>query len=327
MAASALAGGGDDEAANTNQNTSANNDFAANQNAFRTNRPARFGTNGFGRFGTNGFRGRFGGGGFGLPRIVDWQNDARDYEFWVRADDQGNFTIPNVRAGTYTLHAIADGVLGELAVTNIQVAPGSDLALGQINWTPVRYGKQLWDIGVPNRYGSEFFKGDDYYHWGWYLEYPKLFPNDVHYVIGQSDYHKDWFFEQVPHSEDPDNTTGNGRGRATTWTVTFTLPEAVHGRATLRLPICGVGTRSLTVTMNGQSIGTVSNLVYNATINRDGIGGYWTEHNLPFNASPYAIRHQRPRPYRSRRRPHQRRHLRLHSPGTGRKRHSELKRF
>ena len=53
----------------------------------------------------------------------------------------------------------------------------------------------------------------------------------------------------------------------------------------MRLPICGVGSRSLTATMNDQSIGTVSNLTYNATINRDGIGGYWMEHNLAFDAS------------------------------------------
>ncbi len=54
-----------------------------------TNRFGQSGTNGFGRFGTNGFRGRFGGGRFGLPRIVDWQNDAKNYEFWVHARRDG----------------------------------------------------------------------------------------------------------------------------------------------------------------------------------------------------------------------------------------------
>ncbi len=37
--------------------------------------------------------------------------------------------------------------------------------------------------------------------------------------------------------------------------------------------------------MNDQSIGDVTGLGYNATINRDGIGGYWGEHDLVFNAS------------------------------------------
>jgi rhamnogalacturonan endolyase len=243
-------------------------------------------TNGFARSGTNNFRARArGGGGFGGPRIVDWQNDAKNYEFWVRADADGNFSIPNVRAGKYSLHAIADGVLGDLTVSNIVVESGKNLSLANVNWHPVRFGRQLWDIGIPNRDASEFFKGDDYFHWGWYLEYPKLFPNDVNFTVGKSDFRKDWFFEQVPHNENPANTTGGGQGRATTWTINFNLPDAPHGKAILRLAICGVGARSIAATVNDQSIGNVTGLVYNATINRDGIGGYWKEHDLAFDAS------------------------------------------
>ncbi len=246
---------------------------------------------GLGRLGTNGFgRGRFGrgggGGGSGGPaRVVNWQNDAKNYEFWVAADEHGNFQIPNVRPGTYTLHAIADGVLGDFSLSNMVVSAGEKLELGKVHWQPVRHGRQLWDIGVPNRDASEFFKGDDYYHWGWYVQYAKLFPNDVNFVVGQSDYRRDWFFEQVPHSENPTNTTGAGSGRATTWTVNFTLPATVHGKATLRLAICGVGARSIVVSLNSQVIGRVTDLVYNATINRDGIGGYWEEHDLDFDAA------------------------------------------
>ena len=33
--------------------------------------------------------------------------------------------------------------------------------------------------------------------------YAELFPNDVNYTIGKSDYTKDWYFEQVPHNENP----------------------------------------------------------------------------------------------------------------------------
>ena len=287
------AGGGEDE---TNYLRNFGNFGGTNGEFNATNFPSRysgnftnqFGTNRFARFGTNGFRargGRGGGGGFGGPRIVDWQNDAKNYEFWVRADAAGNFSIPNVRAGKYSLHAIADGVLGDLTVSNIVVETGKNLSLDNVNWRPVRYGRQLWDIGIPNRDASEFFKGDDYFHWGWYLEYPKLFPNDVHFVIGKSDFHKDWFFEQVPHNENPANTTGSGQGRSTTWTINFNLPAAPRGKAILRLAICGVGARSIAATMNEHSIGNVTGLVYNATINRDGIGGYWKEHDLAFEAS------------------------------------------
>ncbi len=268
-----LAGGGDDEAAMTNLNNSAgsstNENFsqpnpAAASTSSSTNRPSR---------------------GGGLPRIVDWQTDAKNYQFWVRAEDDGTFSIPNVRPGNYSLHAIADGVLGDLTVTNITANAGENLALGKINWQPVRYGQQLWDIGIPNRKGSEFFKGDDYFHWGWYLRYPKLFPLDVNFVIGKSDFHKDWFFEQVPYNTNASNITGNGHGDSTTWAVLFNLTNAPHGKATLRLALCGIGTRTLWCDMNRTNIGVLTNLVYNATINRDGIGGYWSERNITFDAS------------------------------------------
>src|SRR6185437_9192835 len=137
-------------------------------------------------------------GGFRLPRVVQWQNDAKNYEFWVRGDAKGNFSIPNVRPGTYTLHAIADGVLGEFALSNVTVRAGQTLKLGSLAWQPVRYGRQLWDIGIPNRNASEFLAGNDYFHWGWYLQYPKLFPEDITCHIGRSNFHYDWFIEQVP---------------------------------------------------------------------------------------------------------------------------------
>jgi rhamnogalacturonan endolyase len=215
---------------------------------------------------------------------MTWQNDAKHYQFWVRGDAGGRFTIPKVRPGTYELHAIADGVLGEYAKADITVAPGQKIDLGKLAWKPVRYGRQLWDIGIPNRSGAEFFKGDDYFHWGWYLEYPKLFPNDVDYTIGQSDYRKDWFFEQVPHATREDNT-GRGSGRATTWTIHFNAPQDLRGKAILRLALSGVSARSIAVTVNDQPAGTVTGLVYNATINRDGIQGSWVEKDVTFDAA------------------------------------------
>jgi len=215
---------------------------------------------------------------------VNWQNDAKHYEFWVRGGADGSFSIPNVRPGNYTLSAITDGVLGEFAKANITVTSGQPLKLGTLQWQPVRYGKQLWDIGIPSRDASEFFKGDDYFHWGWYLQYPKLFPNDVDYTIGKSDFHKDWFFEQVPHNTDLTNDTGRSQGRATPWTIHYNLGKDPHGKAVLRLAICGIGARSIDVSVNGKPVGSVTGLRYNATINRDGIGGYWTERDVTFDA-------------------------------------------
>ncbi|MGA2052512.1 MAG: polysaccharide lyase family protein [Opitutales bacterium] len=219
----------------------------------------------------------------------DWQKDAKHYEFWVRGDENGNFTIPKVRPGTYELHAIADGVLGEYAKANITLQAGQALDLGRLNWQPVRYGRQLWDIGVPNRFASEFLDGDNFWHWGWYVQYARQFPNDITYTIGKSDYRKDWFFEQVPHLEKIDGANSDTQGRATTWTVNFHLNEAPTGRAVLRLAICGVGStmgrRGLQVGVNGQQVGNVLHLRYINAVTRDNVGGYWTERDVAFDAS------------------------------------------
>jgi rhamnogalacturonan endolyase len=215
---------------------------------------------------------------------LNWQNDAKHYEFWTVGDASGHFRIPNVRPGKYQLHAIADGVFGELAGDVVTIEPGKNPDLGTIEWKPIRYGKQIWEIGIPNRSGVEFFKGDEYFKWGWYLEYAKLFPGDVTYTIGKSDYRKDWFFEQVPHAINDDGT-GRAQGRPTTWTIRFTMPTAPAGKATLRLGLCGVSARSIQIGVNGQTAGTITGLVYNATLNRDGIAGSWVEKNLAFDAA------------------------------------------
>ncbi len=212
---------------------------------------------------------------------VDWQTDAKHYEFWVRGDAQGRFTIPNVRPGAYTLHAIADGVLGEYMKADVTVAAGQTLDLGRLTWTPVRHGRQLWDIGVPDRTAREYLHGDKGRQWGLYLQYPKDFPSDVHYVIGKSDYHKDWNYAQVPRAQD---ATGSGNGPATTWSVSFDLPAAPHGRATLCLALAGSSARHIAVAVNDRPAGDTGPIPDTATIRRDALRGYWRERDITFDA-------------------------------------------
>ncbi len=226
----------------------------------------------------------------GTPRTIDWQTDAKHYEFWAFADNSGKFRLNAVRPGNYTLHAFADGVLGELAKADITVSAGKPLDLGTIDWTPERHGKQIWEIGYPNRTGAEFAKGDDYAHDGMFLVYAKMFPNDVNYVVGKSDYRKDWFFEQVPHSTDPENkpagyNAGTKPGRATPWTISFDLAQAPKGKAHLRIALASTSTRQLDVVVNDQPAGTVEHLVVDGAIARNGIIGVWSEKDFVFDAS------------------------------------------
>lgn len=224
------------------------------------------------------------------PRQVDWQTDAKFYQFWARGGEDGFFSIPHVRPGVYTLHAFADGVLGEFTKADITVEAGKPLTLGTLAWTPVRRGRPLWEIGIPNRNGSEFFKGDAYSQMDISLQYAAFFPNDVHYVIGKSDFRKDWFFQQVPHNVDPNaratpffGVRGND-GKATPYAVEFALPAAPRGKATLRLAICGGGASRIDVSINDQSAGRVAPLVGDGVITRHQIQGIWYERELSFDA-------------------------------------------
>ncbi len=219
--------------------------------------------------------------GFRGQQTIDWQNDAKHYEFWTRGKDDGTFSIPAVRAGKYTLHAIADNVLGEFTKTDITIEPGKSLDLGKLDWKPVRYGKQLWEIGVPDRTCAEFKFGDRAYSWGLYNQYPKLFPNDVHYIVGQSDYHKDWYLMQVPRAHDD---TGRGQGDATTWTIQFSMPEAPKGKATLRLALAGTEARSLDVGVNRKPVATVTGMPNTSPIHRDSDRSYWQQKYVQFDA-------------------------------------------
>jgi rhamnogalacturonan endolyase len=226
----------------------------------------------------------------GPARPTDWQTDAKHYEFWVRGDEQGRFAIPNVRAGRYTLHAFADGVLGEYAKADVTVELGRPLDLGQLPWVPVRRGRQLWDVGIPNRTGAEFFKGEDYADPEISLKYATLFPADVNYVIGRSDFRKDWFFQHVPHNEDPNARAipffgVRGNGRATPFAITFDLPDEPRGRATLRLAICGTGARAIDVTVNDRPAGRIDRLLGDGAITRHSVQGLWYERELAFDAT------------------------------------------
>jgi rhamnogalacturonan endolyase len=227
-----------------------------------------------------------------LPnRDIDWQTDAKHYEFWAFADEKGNFKLTGVRPGTYTLHAFADGVLGELAKTDVTVAAGTPLKLGTMDWVPTRYGRQVWEIGYPNRTGSEFAGGDDYAHDGMFLRYALLFPSDVNFVIGKSDYSKDWYLEQVPHNEDPTvkavpYNMKMPSGRATPWTISFDLPKApTGGKAHLRLALASTSTKQLDVFVNDQPAGTVDHLFTDGAIARNGLMGIWGEHDVAFDES------------------------------------------
>jgi rhamnogalacturonan endolyase len=257
----------------------------------------------------------------GNGNIVTWPHDGEHYQFWTVGTADGRFTLANVRPGTYTLRAFADGVLGEYdREAEVTVEAGKSVNLGKLDWKPVRYGRQVWEIGYPDRTGDKFFKGDgdNYWQWGWGLRYSGLFPHDITYTIGKSDYHKDWFFQETPHAtstawlnpeaKDPYNQRFGwvaipavnkdpwpqwGQGRANTWTVKFNMPKAAKGQAVLRVALAGAdggngneasSPGNLTIGVNGQTAGTIHTIATNA-LRYNTNKGVWNQYIQPFDAS------------------------------------------
>lgn len=239
-----------------------------------------------------------------FPPLVDWQRDTKFYQFWTRADASGNFQIRNIRPGSYTLHAFGDGVMGEFSLTNVPVAAGENKSLGGLVWQPPRFGRTLWEIGVPDRTAREFRHGDHFWQWGLYYLYPQEFPHDVNFIIGQSDWRTDWNYAQPPRitgksqpavSEDeetpgedhaasaPSHSTGGLE--PTTWKIQFNQTNALSGKAFLRLAFAGArdGSR-LEIGLNGRDIGGTGPLPPTGVMHRDGIRGYWFTRDISFPA-------------------------------------------
>jgi rhamnogalacturonan endolyase len=216
------------------------------------------------------------------PYPITWQIDGKHYEYWVHADRNGTFTIPDARLGTYVLYAFNDGILGEFSKADVTIEAGKTKDVGKLTWVPSRYGRQIWQIGTPDRSAAEFRHGDHYWEWGLYNKYPVEFPNGVNFVIGKSNPATDWDYAQPP-------TMGaDGHWHGTTWHILFDMAKVPAGKATLRLAICGSRGNSVDVSVNGKPIGGTGPLPNSGVMHRDGIRSVETEVDLPFDSSMLA---------------------------------------
>jgi rhamnogalacturonan endolyase len=218
----------------------------------------------------------------------DFQQWTKPYQFWVKTDTNGNFTIPNVIGGTnYTLFAFGTGAAGTFQSQNltggnppllyklpaspfsVTVTGGATNNLGTVTWTPARIGATVFEIGYPDRTAAKFRHGDDYWLgdigpsatvpspvWSKWLEYPFDFPNGVNYTVGQSRWSTDWNFIQ------PVVTDSQGNYNSSSSTITFNLASApTNGAmASFYLGLCSDYDAAVIVTVNGVNVASISGL-------------------------------------------------------------------
>jgi rhamnogalacturonan endolyase len=173
---------------------------------------------------------------------TEFQEQARTYQFWVRTDADGRFTIPHVLPGAYHLWAFGAGNIGTFERANVEVRAGQALDLGTVQWTPPRVAGTVWEIGVPDRDSQEFHDGDfNYTQWATYEKHLAS-SAPLTYTVGRSDWHKDWEYAQF--------------GTAP-WTIQFALANTPPKDAPASLYIGLASSEStLSVTVNGAEVGT-----------------------------------------------------------------------
>lgn len=222
------------------------------------------------------------GGGWvilGEP-VPHWQHQGLSYMYYTKTDAQGRFTLPHVRPGSYTLWAYVPGIPGEFRLDGINITEKAETDLGEIRWVPVKHGKLIWRIGIPDRSGAEFFiPGGDYRHWGLWFEYPRRFSDGVKFKVGESDCGTDWNYCQ------PITTAGqSGEEDAAPWQIIFEQDQVPAGKGYLTIGIAASTENDLVVSLNNHVLGTINRKNDNATY-RSSIRGIYSEHVLEFSAS------------------------------------------
>lgn len=157
------------------------------------------------------------------------------YQFWAETDAEGNFTVSNVRAGTYTLwaYALNGTATGYYVQDDVTVTNGNITALGTMTWTPDadRYDEVLWHIGEADHLAAGYKYSGHAREYGLW----NSVPTDLTYTIGTSTEANDFYYAQAH----------NG-----TWTIKYNLAELPTYPLRLTIATAGAANAKLTVRSN-----------------------------------------------------------------------------
>lgn len=219
-----------------------------------------------------------------IKGFYDFQKWLKPYQFWVQADKDGNFIVPNLIAGeNYTLWAYGPGAAGTFLSQEqtggkppleytlpanpfaVNVTAGQTSDLGTITWTPKRVGATVFELGTPDRKAGEFRHGDDFWSpapapklgfptpvWGGQVEFPLDFPDGMTYTVGKSRWPIDWNYV-LPSAPDR-----NGTWQPCTGKIVFDLatPPQVSAAASLYIGCAGDDGGHVTVSVNSVNLGS-----------------------------------------------------------------------
>ena len=216
----------------------------------------------------------------------NWQFQAKGYQYWTRADADGNFALPAVRPGTYTLYAFNDGAVGEFSKLNIVVAAGETNGQGTLTWNVPHPGASIaWEIGVPDRSAHEFRHGTDYFQPYLWDKFGTEFENPLVYTIGTSTPGQSWNYAQcaLPRASGGGATSYDDWR----WLVDFDLADLPSsGNATLTIAFASAHQARLWLHVNGGQAIRISPPVQDGNaLLRQGIHAKYSYLNVPIPVS------------------------------------------
>lgn len=157
------------------------------------------------------------------------------YQFWAETDAEGNFTINNVRAGSYSLYAYAlnGTATGYYERADVTVTKGNTTALGAMNWQPDadRYDEVLWHIGEADHLAAGYNMSGQRRQYGLWNNVPAA----LTFTVGTSSEATDWYYAQAHHG---------------TWTIKYQLYELPTYPLRLTIATAGAANAKLTVRSN-----------------------------------------------------------------------------
>jgi len=173
--------------------------------------------------------------------------------------------------------------MDEYQLDNITVSAGGTVQLAQLDWTPFKYGKLQWQIGVPDRDSTEYYRGDDFRHWGMWFNYPADFPDGIDCTIGQDDWSVDWNYLQCNISDEAGYLS-----LAAPWYIRFNVDRVPTGTGYLRIAVAGARQAKLKLYFNSSRNAAYDfgDLLPSDSANpRSGSRGYYREYVYSFDCS------------------------------------------
>lgn len=178
------------------------------------------------------------------------------HQEYVKGDKKGNFSIPKVRRGNYSLYvyALEGENTDELEHTGIEVKKAGKVNIGTVKWAPKKYEHLLWRIGEADRLSDGFKLADSPRQYGLF----DLVPEQLTYVVGKNNPAEDWYFIE-------------GK-KGSKWNVEFDVDKDYSGDAHLTISAAAVTQKPRMIyELNGKKIGELFYPDSDGSIYRSGV--------------------------------------------------------